>query len=222
MSKWPANELSLVADVGGTNTRCALARGEDVLTDTIRKYPNADYAGLETVLRTYIEAEGGIDCKGAAVAVAGPVRDGRGSLTNRDWSFDKQSVARATGAETVAVLNDLQAQGHAIGRVPPENIRTIVEGPEATPHSAKLVIGAGTGFNAAPVYDTETGRYVPPSEAGHANMPIRTEEELRLCAFVETAHGFPAIEDVLSGRGLERIYAWLSHEAGDGGERRSH
>ena len=222
MSKWPANELSLVADVGGTNTRCALARGEDVLTDTIRKYPNADYAGLETVLRTYIEAEGGIDCKGAAVAVAGPVRDGRGSLTNRDWSFDKQSVARATGAETVAVLNDLQAQGHAIGRVPPENIRTIVEGPEATPHSAKLVIGAGTGFNAAPVYDTETGRYVPPSEAGHANMPIRTEEELRLCAFVETAHGFPAIEDVLSGRGLERIYAWLSHEVGDGGERRSH
>jgi glucokinase len=45
-------------------------------------------------------------------------------------------------------------------------------------------------------------------------MPLRTEEELRLCKFVETSHGFPAVEDVLSGRGLEHIYAWLSAEAG--------
>lgn len=221
MTDWPANELSLVADVGGTNTRCALARGEEVLTDTIAKFPNADYPGLETVLKTYIDSQGGVDCRGAAVAVAGPVRDGRGSLTNRDWTFDKASVARATGAETVAVLNDLQAQGHAVGRVAAENLTLLVDGPEAGPHAAKLVIGAGTGFNAAPVFDTETGRYVPPSEAGHANMPIRTEEELRLCAFVETAHGFPAIEDVLSGRGLERIYAWLASEENDPTEKKS-
>ena len=76
------------------------------------------------------------------------------------------------------------------------------------------MIGVGTGFNAAVVYDTPAGRIVPPSEAGHANMPLRTEEELRLCKFVETSHGFPAVEDVLSGRGLERIYAWLASESG--------
>ena len=221
MPDYPPNTLSLVADVGGTNTRCALADGASLLTETIAKFPNADYAGLETVLRTYIEQQGGVDCKGAAVAVAGPVRDGKGSLTNRDWSFDKASVARATGAETVAVLNDLQAQGHAIGRIADENLTTIIEGPAPTEHSAKLVIGAGTGFNAAPVYDTQTGRYVPPSEAGHANMPIRTEADLRLCEYVETAHGFPSIEDVLSGRGLEHIYAWLAHEDGAPTEMRS-
>lgn len=45
-------------------------------------------------------------------------------------------------------------------------------------------------------------------------MPLRTEDELRLCKFVETSHGFPAVEDVLSGRGLEHIYAWLQSEAG--------
>jgi glucokinase len=83
------------------------------------------------------------------------------------------------------------------------------------------VIGIGTGFNAAPVHETPGGRYVAASEAGHANMPIRTEAELRLCRFVETAHGFPAVEDVLSGRGLERIYAWLGHEADDPREARS-
>jgi glucokinase len=38
---------------------------------------------------------------------------------------------------------------------------------------------------------------------------------LRLCQFVSTAHGFPAVEDVLSGRGLERVYAFLGNEDSD-------
>jgi glucokinase len=45
-------------------------------------------------------------------------------------------------------------------------------------------------------------------------MPIRTAAELRLCEFVSSVHGFPAIENVLSGRGLEQIYRWLATEDG--------
>jgi len=55
---------------------------------------------------------------------------------------------------------------------------------------------------------------VPPCEAGHASLPIRTEADLRLSTFVATTHGFAAVEDVLSGRGLERVYRWLAAEAG--------
>ena len=56
-------------------------------------------------------------------------------------------------------------------------------------------------------------------KSGHANLPIRTADDLALCHFVETAHGFPAIEDVLSGRGLERVYRWHATEAGSPSER---
>ena len=206
---------SLVADVGGTNTRVALAEGRRVLTDTIRRYRNAEHPGLESVLRAYVAEAGGVDCGGAAVAVAGPVRDGVGTMTNLDWTLDRPTLARATRAERTAILNDLQAQGHALGGIDPALIREIVPGPEAGPRAAKLVVNVGTGFNAAPVWDAERGRLVTPSECGHANLPIRTEAELRLCRFVETAHGFPAVEDVLSGRGLERVFAWLGHEEGD-------
>lgn len=213
----PANTLSLVADIGGTNTRVALADGRQVLPDTIRRYSNAKFPGLETVLRQFIEDEGGVDTAAACVAVAGPVRDGRASMTNLDWSIDKPTVARATGAETVSILNDLQAQGHALGHIDPANIDTIVEssGEEPSPQAARLVVGVGTGFNAAPVYETGAGRLVAPSECGHANLPIRNEQELRLCQYVSTAHGFPAVEDVLSGRGLERVYSFIGAEAGD-------
>jgi glucokinase len=216
----PANTLSLVADIGGTNTRCALANGRDILPDTIRRYSNAKYSGLEAVLRTYLADEGGVDPAAACVAVAGPVRDGKATMTNLDWTIDRETLMRATKAETVAILNDLQAQGHAIGDLDAASLRLIIKGPDVAPSSnaVRLVVGVGPGFNAAPVFETAAGRFVPPSESGHANLPIRTEQELRLCQFVSTAHGFPAVEDVLSGRGLERVYSFLGQENGTMGQ----
>jgi glucokinase len=210
----PPNTLSLVADIGGTNTRVALAEGRRILPETVRRYRNAQYPGLETVLSRYIAEEGDVDCAAACVAVAGPVRDGRATLTNVDWTIDRATVARAARAEVVAILNDLQAQGHALGHLDPGNLHTLVAGPAPQPHETKLVIGVGTGFNAAPVFETPAGRLVAPSECGHANLPIRTEEELRLARYISSVHGFPGVEDVLSGRGLERVYAWLGDEAG--------
>jgi glucokinase len=211
----PADIYTLVADIGGTNTRVALAEGPRVLTETTRRFRNVEHPGLESVLRAFLAAEGDVDCRGACIAIAGPVRDGRGTLTNLDWTMDHDTLRRATQAETVAILNDLQAQGHALDHIAPENLAPVLPGPAARPDAAKLVIGVGTGFNAAPVYATPAGRFVPPSEAGHASLPTRTEADMRLNRFVETAHGFPAVEDVLSGRGLERVYAWLGAEAGD-------
>jgi len=149
------------------------------------------------VLRTYIAMEDSVDCKGACVAVAGPVKDGRGTLTNLNWEIDEPALARASQAERVAILNDLQAQGHAIGRLAEGSVRTLVDGPAAPAADAtKLVVGVGTGFNIAPVYETPGGRFVPASEAGHANLPVRAEEELALIRYFETAHGFPAVEDI--------------------------
>lgn len=210
----PANVFTLVADIGGTNTRVALATGAKLREGSIRRYRNAEFPGLETVLRRYIEEEGGVDCAGACVAAAGPVRDGVAHMTNLDWTIDPAMLARATGAERVAILNDLQAQGHALGSLAPDSLRPVIEGPAGPAHAAKLVIGVGTGFNAAPVHEAPGGRIVAASECGHANMPVRTEADLRLAKFVETAHGFPGVEDVLSGRGLERLYAWVAAEAG--------
>ena len=214
MTRFPADRYALVADIGGTNTRVALADGRQLLPETIRRYRNADHPGLETVLRRYIDEEGEVDCAGACIAVAGPVRDGVATLTNLDWTMDSETLARATRAETVAILNDLQAQGHALGALAPEALRPVVEGPEAAPDAARLVIGIGTGFNAAPVHEAPWGRIVAASECGHVNLPVRTEADLSLARFVETAHGFPGVEEVLSGRGFERLYGWVSREAG--------
>ncbi|WP_099827442.1 glucokinase [Oceaniglobus indicus] len=214
MSDTPAEPLSLVADIGGTNTRVAMARGRKVDTDSIKRFRNADHPGLESVLCAYLDARGNPDCKGACIAVAGPVRDGCATMTNLDWQMDQTTLARASKAETVSILNDLQAQGHALDHIAPGNLRQVIAGAASGPHAAKLVIGVGTGFNAAPVYNTGTGRYVPPAEAGHATLPVRTEADFRLARFLEQHHGFAAVEEVLSGRGLTHVHDWLNAEAG--------
>ncbi|MCB2136030.1 MAG: glucokinase [Rhodobacteraceae bacterium] len=210
-----SSSRSIVADIGGTNTRVALTDGATVLPDSIRRFANADHDGLAPVLRRYLADAGLAGCTGACVAVAGPVHDGVATLTNLDWTIDRAGVAAATGAAEVAVLNDLQAQGHGLGRLAPGSLRTVIA-PEtpAEPKATRLVIGVGTGFNAAPVHETPGGRIVTASECGHMSLPVRTESDLRLARHVEKVHGFAGVEDVLSGRGLERLHGWCATEAG--------
>ncbi|MCK0148407.1 glucokinase [Marivita sp. S6314] len=204
---------ALVADLGGTNTRVALTDGDIVRTDSIKRFRNADHADLPAVLRAYM-AEQTVIPDAACVAMAGPVRDGVGELTNLNWLVEREAVAAATGATTVAVLNDLQAQGHALDRLTPDVLTTILPGQSAGTHAARLVVGVGTGMNAAAVYRLGDRTLVPPSEAGHVSLPAQDTDELRLLDWIAAKHGTPGLEDVLSGRGFERVYAWLCDEAG--------
>jgi glucokinase len=214
--------LSLLADIGGTNTRVALAQGTDVRLDSIRRFPNAEYKArgqdIAHVLRDYLD-QTGASVTGVCVAAAGPVQDGVATMTNLDWVMDAAKLSAATGAKKVSILNDLQAQGQALGHLPTENLRSVIDGPVKT-GASMLVVGLGTGVNAAPVHPGPQGRIVPPSECGHVNMPVRTEEDFRLTRFIEArlnAKGevpHAGVEEVLAGRGLANLHAFAASEAG--------
>lgn len=211
-----SDPLVILADIGGTNTRVALADGRKVRVDSIQKIPNAEFASLEPVLRGYLDRAGLAGVDGVCVAAAGPVKDGVAEMTNLSWVIDHAQLTRATGAARVAILNDLQAQGQALGMIAPEYLRPVLVG-EAQARGSMLVVGLGTGVNAAPVHDTPWGRIVPPSECGHISLPIDSEEIWRLAKFVESwgphAHGFASVEDLQAGRGVEHLYAFVTKEA---------
>ena len=54
--------LAILADIGGTNTRVALAEGTRVRIDSIRRFPNAEYQArgqdIAQVLRDYLDQTG--------------------------------------------------------------------------------------------------------------------------------------------------------------------
>jgi glucokinase len=205
---------ALVADIGGTNTRIALARGGTVVADSLRRFRNVNFPDPQAVLHAYLSAAGHPPLSGACAAVAGPVRNGAARLTNREWALDLAALRAIAGpAGPVALLNDLQAQGHALDHLTEPALTGIAEA-RAEPGGTRLVIGIGTGFNIATVHGQAPDCRVTAAEAGHAALPLATQEDLALARFVTGGTRLAEVEDVLSGRGLARLYGWVSRHAG--------
>ncbi|MCB1333304.1 MAG: ROK family protein [Roseivivax sp.] len=204
--------LAVVADIGGTNTRVALADGATLRRETVQRFRNAEHSGIVPILTGYL-AQQGVSVAAAAVDLAGPVKDGIGTLTNLDWRVDRDEIAAATGAKTVAVINDMQAQGHALAHLSGDSLQPVRAGAASTPGATRLVVNVGTGLNAALVVHTAAGTVVPASESGHINLPVQDEADLRLLDFLARAHGFAGAEEALSGRGIVNLYAWLCDDA---------
>ena len=113
---------AVLADIGGTNTRVALAAGPTVQEASVKRYRNAEWSGIGAVLRDYLDAAE-IAPDAACVAMAGPVRDSAGKLTNLDWEVNREILQNATGARTLAVLNDMQRRATRWGTSPSRTSR---------------------------------------------------------------------------------------------------
>jgi glucokinase len=207
--------LSLVADIGGTNTRVALARGAAIDRATVTRYANARHPDLAAVLTRYLSETGVTpdQITGVCVAAAGPVHEGIATLTNLDWRIDRVTLSRALTADKVAVLNDLQAQGHAIGSIDGAELEQVIPMPASAPLAARLVVGIGTGFNACPVIEGPGGRVVPAAEAGHVSLPCCNGRMQALAEAMAADFGFASVEEVLSGRGIGYLHRHLHGES---------
>lgn len=201
---------TLVADIGGTNTRVALCETPDSPRE-ISRFRNAEFDSLDAVLRHYLDGLGKIEISQACVAVAGPVRDGVGRMTNLAWTMDGPSLQAATGAERCFVINDLEAQGHALDDV---QTRLLMGAGTDSRDGTRLVVGLGTGFNAAPVHAVkgQTQVHVVPSECGHITLPVWDENTAALSRALSDRHGFASVEEALSGRGLLAVNAYVAND----------
>lgn len=192
----------IVVDAGGTNVRFAAARDGGV--SEIRSYPAKQFPTLVTGLALYLLESGQTVEDGIAIGAAGPVDDGRVQLTNAHWQIDERAVAAAFGNCCVRLVNDVEAVAHALPALAPGDVEVI--GPawrDASARRAMLALNVGTGFGAAAIVPANGGWAAVPGEAGHMSL----------------ANGVSAsVEDVLSGRGLNAIYATRnpSHSAGRG------
>jgi glucokinase len=200
----------LVADLGGTNTRVALADGPVLRQGSIRRYRNADHPGLTPLIRAYLHDIAAEPCAAVCLSVAGPVRDGVAQMTNLDWRLDQAELAQDLGIDRVVLLNDLQAQGYGLASLPDRAVIPVLRAPPAPASASRLVVGLGTGFNAAPVHYAAGRMLVPPSESGHIHLPRHGATEEALAAHLAARHGIATVEEALCGRGLVAVDAWLN------------
>ncbi|KPQ07233.1 MAG: glucokinase Glk [Rhodobacteraceae bacterium HLUCCA12] len=199
----------VVADIGGTNTRLALADGDGLRAGSLHRYRNADYDSPEALLADFLHRSAVASLSGACLAVAGPVRDGATRMTNLRWHVRSDTIARQTGCSRVHLMNDLQAQGHALDTLEPGQTLTLLPG--AASGRTRLVVGLGTGVNAAVAHRTCAGLIVPPSECGHVHLPATDPDERTLADWLARRDGIATVEAALSGRGLCAIHRVLGH-----------
>ncbi|HEU4621495.1 MAG TPA: glucokinase [Burkholderiaceae bacterium] len=204
--------LVLVADIGGTHARFALANERGTLSDIAVLTCDA-HAGFEDVMRTYL-ARCDAKVRHASIAIANPIDGDTVRMTNREWTFSIEQVRRALGLETLLVVNDFTALASALPLLTPDHRRAIGDG-TAQPNEPIAVIGAGTGLGVSGLVLHASGEYVAlASEGGHASFAPRDELEDVVLTYARKRYGHVSFERVASGAGLVLIHEALSEHEG--------
>ena len=200
----------LLVDLGGTHCRVGLGDGTGLLPETVASLRNADFPDLATLLQSYLTAQRPGQLKALCAGVAGPVRGDTAQLTNHAWHIEAGTLAQATGAQTVHLLNDLQVQGYSLDTLAPGTLTPLRPG-TPDPNGARLVLGLGTGCNVAVVHRAGKTLFVPPAESGHTPLPDCPDLRPLFDSLRDTHPHLP-VESALSGPGLTRLHHWRTGE----------
>jgi glucokinase len=159
---------TLLADIGGSNSRFALANSA-ARPERILVIDNDTVVDLEGAVARYLE-ETGARPRAATLAVAGPIDGEDIALTNRAWRFRRSDFSRRFGFSHLRVVNDFEAIAWALPSLGAAETRPLGS-PSAAKGKAsgvKLVLGPGTGLGVAALLPADGRWHVVASEGGHA------------------------------------------------------
>ena len=199
----------IVADVGGTNARFALAEVsgtnfEQISLSEEKTYSSNEHPSLGQILAIYREQHK-IETGLVSMAVAGPVADGKAKFTNLDWHVNAQRIQEKFELEHVSIINDFAAFAQATPYLPEKDKVRLVDAPgmAGAPIAA---IGAGTGFGVASLSHSSKGYQVSAAEGGHTILAAANEFQWQVLQAAKQEHDYISVERLLSGTGLALLY----------------
>lgn len=211
----------ILADIGGTNARFALAGGGG--TGEVTHLAVADYATFDDALSRFFELRPmAARPSVASIAIAGPVSRGKGSLTNSHWRFDEAALSHRFAIPRVQLLNDFEALAWGLPLLRPEHLTLITgrlpgpghvparqSGPGVASNGRLVALGPGTGLGVA-CYDPTDGGLVIASEGGHASAPSWSARIDAVIDWLRSELGHVSLERMVSGPGMENVYRALA------------
>jgi glucokinase len=204
--------LILVGDIGGTNARFALASGESL--SCIHSSKVAEHTGVIEAATRFLNREcKGSNLEGIALGVAGPVNNGKSTITNTGWTVDRHALQSALNCETVYLLNDFEALAWSLPRLSAAHLVQLHAG-NAVADAPQVVLGPGTGFGVACLVGEEDRLLTVSGEAGHSTYPAASKRDEEIVGHLRSQFDHVSIERVLSGPGLENVYKALAEISG--------
>lgn len=201
--------MLLAGDIGGTKTNLAIFSQEKGWRNPLVEatFPSGNYSSLEALVQEFL-AQQHVTVERASFGVAGPVLEGRATITNLPWMIDEQQLQASLKIPIVRLLNDLSAIAHAIPFLNETDLHTVNKG-EAMEKGALAVIAPGTGLGEAFLVWNGRAYQAHNSEGGHADFAPTNTFELELLGYLMERFPHVSYERVCSGKGFPNIYAFL-------------
>jgi len=207
--------MDLIADIGATNTRCALLddKGHVLSPET---FENTDFTGVSGLLEVYLDHRRASDRpRRAAIAIAAPVTDDKVSMLNIDWQVSQTALKAELALHRLIMVNDFAAVAWGLPSLTSKDRQQLCGG-DPPARSPMAVLGPGSGLGVAGLIPSSDGWTAISSEGGHTTMAASTDEEAEVIARIRDKIGHCSAERVLSGPGLVQMYVTLSEIAGRG------
>ena len=209
----------LLADIGGTNARFALADPAapmPLLGDSIRGYAVESFGSLAEAAQHYLNATQ-VQAESGVFAVAGRVDGDIARMTNHPWVVSRERVREALGLDEVTLVNDFVAQSMAVRLLGEDDVLAIgAPGRTASAGASRTyaVLGPGTGLGIGALVVRDGHHYPLATEGGHASFAPGTPEEVAILERLSAYYGRVSNERVVSGGGLVNLHRALSEIAG--------
>ena len=199
----------IVADIGGTNARFAIANLEaKELAGGLsarKQFACTKFSGMKELLACYLEQLDGVHLAGACLAIAGPVSGDKVKITNLPWSFSVSELTRSLTLDSVVIVNDFAAKAYAIPHLTEDDLVTLNSG-ASEPTAPIALVGPGTGLGTGALLPQQQGWLALPAEGGHVGFSPSTREECELVSIIRQTQDYISRETLLSGPGLELLY----------------
>lgn len=220
--------IILAGDVGGTHSRLALADSADLIKQGknirlalmhVTQLVNSEFSQPSDLLRHYFNL---VNLKPdiACLAIAAPVpnrdehREQTVRLTNLPWIFSNTQLMHEFGLSDVYLINDFAGLPYITrsltSLIAKTDTRVLQTANHKTSAPVELIFGAGTGLGCA-ISAGGRSLTVLGSEAGHSDISGASHQLRQIIQFLEHNSLRPCWESVLSGSGLERLFAYLSN-----------
>jgi len=204
----------VAVDIGGTHARFALAEvdaGKVIKLGEAVTLKTAEHASFQTAWQEFHRMNGAPLPPATAIAIAGPVDADVIKLTNNPWIIRRSMVCEKLNVNTVVIVNDFGAVGHAVAQAGPEHFHHLT-GPDQVfaPEGTLSIIGPGTGLGVAHVARTGGAYHVQATEGGHIDFAPLDAIEDAVLARLRKRYRRVSIERVVSGPGLVDLYETLA------------
>ncbi|CAG0942831.1 glucokinase [Gammaproteobacteria bacterium] len=197
----------LVADIGGTNTRVALASGAGI--GPVTAFRNAGFPDLASLLGRYLDSQPvAARPRAGALSVAAPIRGDEVRMSNIDWHFSRAGLRQALVLDELLVANDFSALARSLPELGAADL-VAAGGGAAVATAPRIAIGPGTGLGVAGLLPVGGGWLTLPGEGGHATLGAADDREEIILRAARQRYGHCSAERLLSGHGLAFLHETL-------------